>query len=248
MASKKGGRSSKTEHVLNLLAGSGPAPAAPPQSAAEGGDAVPPESREIPSSRHLAPPVLEVARVNQQALSETIHHALEDALQAELEAARPQPPHGPETTAGDLPPQAETAQPPQLCPAAPSDEEVPVVPPGPPEEEPATVPPVPNFGRAPVPLPDGSWFVNVMALLAAEKLERYVKLFGLCRCPRCLADAQALALSQLRAKYVVLSQAALSPMLELYRSKYDVEITAQVIFACKTVMEHPRHSQTGPTP
>ena len=80
-----------------------------------------------------------------------------------------------------------------------------------------------------------------MQLLVADKLERYMKLFGLCTCPRCLADTTALALSRLPAKYVVLPPNAYHPMIELYRARYDGDVTTQIVFACKSVMEAPHH-------
>ena len=78
-------------------------------------------------------------------------------------------------------------------------------------------------------------------VLVEETLERYVTLFHLCDCPRCLADAQALALSRLPAKYVVLSESAFTPMMSLYRAKYDSIVTTQVVYACKQIMDAPRH-------
>ena len=114
MAGKKNSRSSKTDHVLNLLTDTasgpsgteaGPAPAAADASAAASEAAAPPEAPAAPDApaataapepsappaatgrvpeRHLAPPILEVARTNNEALEATIQSALEDALQAEL--------------------------------------------------------------------------------------------------------------------------------------------------------------------
>ena len=81
-----------------------------------------------------------------------------------------------------------------------------------------------------------------MEILVDERLERYVKMFGLCDCPRCLADARALALTKLPPKYVVLADMAATPMLSLYRAKFESQVIAQVIQACKTVMESPRHT------
>ena len=81
MAGKKGSRSSKTAHVLNLLSG-GEAPEAPEQRPAAGterteepqaGPTPPPPPRERP----ILPPIVEVARTNSEALSETIRSALE---------------------------------------------------------------------------------------------------------------------------------------------------------------------------
>ena len=90
-------------------------------------------------------------------------------------------------------------------------------------------------------LPDSAVCVNVMELLVDERLDRYVRMFGLCTCPRCLADVRALSLTRLPPKYVVLPGAYAAPMISLYRAKFESQVIAQVIQACKTVMEHPRH-------
>ena len=94
MAGKKGSRSSKTAHVLNLLSG-GEAPEAPEQRPAAGterteepqtGPTAPPPPRERP----ILPPIVEVARTNSEALSETIRSALEKELEAEEEKVKNQ--------------------------------------------------------------------------------------------------------------------------------------------------------------
>ena len=105
-----------------------------------------------------------------------------------------------------------------------------------PEEEPEV-----PFAPRETHLPDGSVCINVMEVLVDERLERYVHMFGLCSCPRCLADARALALTRLPAKYVVLPASAATPMVSLYRAKFESMVISQVIQACKTVMETPRH-------
>ena len=86
MAGKKSTKTSKTDHVLNLLAGASSQeavkrPADPAQAAAE-----PVQTTEAPvreaalqedhppaatQGRHLMPPILEVARSNNEALSES---------------------------------------------------------------------------------------------------------------------------------------------------------------------------------
>ena len=94
MAPRKGSRSSKTDHVLNLLSHpSTPEPQQPakqaanekapeetlPTSAPEG-NTVPHHDAPPREERRLTPPVLEVARANNEALEETIREALESAL------------------------------------------------------------------------------------------------------------------------------------------------------------------------
>ena len=86
--------------------------------------------------------------------------------------------------------------------------------------------------------------INVMELLVDERLSRYIRMFHLCECPRCLADAKALALTRLPAKYVVLTPSVKAPMLSLYQAKYDSDVTTQIIYACKEVMERPRHTSS----
>ncbi|MGI5962457.1 MAG: late competence development ComFB family protein [Lawsonibacter sp.] len=266
MAGRKNARSSKTEHVLNLL--SHPTDPQPDVSAAAGqtppppqpaSPSQPPSSGDAAASRRPLSPILEVARTNNEALEATIQSALEQALADELDTAssqqQPQPPASPlpeadvpspPPTADSFSPDPETSSPSSahsdesdsdacLEPAEPQDVAQPsdsFAPPSPQPDSSAEVPDLP---------PDHAQFINVMQVLVKEKLERYVKLFQLCNCPRCLADAEALALSRLPAKYVVLPKATCSPMLNFYRAKYDSEVSAQVVFACKQVLEFPRH-------
>ena len=110
-----------------------------------------------------------------------------------------------------------------------------------PTPEPATAQPLQPEGPG-IPLPGGAVYLNVMEELVEEPLRKYIKLFGLCDCPRCVADVRALALSRLPAKYVVLSSASLPPLLSFYQAKFDSALVTQVIYACKTVMESPRHT------
>lgn len=267
MASRKTSKTSKTDHVLNLLAGTRPAaepPKTPPQEAEASAAAAAPEP--APVSR-LTPPILEVARTNHEALSNTIHDALEAALEEELANAVPaaQAPETPPPSPADAPPPVRepegTAAPPEELqepdipppePAAPAEPEAELPPPAPPkpalsEPDAAPKPAEPAADPAPPeaeePRLRDAQFLNVMELLVEEKLSRYVRMFHLCHCPRCLADAKALALSRLPAKYVVLPAASVAPMLGMYRSRYDGDVTTQIIYACKAVMDAPRHSE-----
>ena len=243
MAGKKGSRSSKTAHVLNLLSG-GEAPEAPEQRPAAGterteepqaGPTPPPPPRERP----ILPPIVEVARTNSEALSETIRSALEKELEEEqaqeraLERAE---------EAGEEHAAQPAAEPPEE-PERPDDPAEPLPPsaPMPPKASPMQE-------QKPVGLPDGAEWVNVMLGLVEEKAERYVKMFGLCPCPRCVADVKALALTRLPAKYVVLPAEHKKPMLSLYQARYDGDVTTQVIYACKAVMDAPRHGAAQPGP
>lgn len=220
----------------------------------------------------LTAPILQVARTNHEALSETIRGALSQALEEELAETQPE-----QVQESELIPEPELELEPVPVEApAPTPEPISVPEPGPapeavaapepaPAPEPVSVPdpvpapapdPAPKAATRPEPttqseevpflprevkLPDGAVCVNVMELLVEERLERYVRMFGLCTCPRCLADARALALTRLPSKYVVLNGDTAIPTISLYRSKFESMVIAQVIQACKSVMESPRH-------
>lgn len=295
MAGRKNSRTSKTDHVLSLLAPAAPESAQPapakaePARSAEKEESAPASTREsarpVPAQeraqsaaassapvRHTLPPILEVARANQEALSETIREALEESLAEELaEQVPPAPPESPEMEeppvaeeppAVEVPPEAEELpvaevspemEEPQVVEELPEAEEPPLVEAPPAPEAPAAAE-GPSAGQTPPAAPappesgpgktleDGSVFINVMEVLVEERLEKYVKLFGLCSCQRCMADVRALALSRLSAKYVVLPPHAVNPMMSLYQAKFDSTVIAQVVYACKAVMESPRHT------
>ena len=210
----KNSRSSKTAHVLNLL--SGGTPEVKP-------DAVPPP-REAPPPAPLepAPPASDMS-VPEAPSSAARRLSLQEELASSEQTAAPSPvpPASPASAAeGEASPQVLDTPPPTPSAPAPS-------------------PSVPE--QASTELSDGAELFNVMQLLVAEKLERYVKLFGLCSCPRCLADAEALALTRLPAQYAVFPPDLLPTKLSVYRARYDSEITRQIIWACKSVMDSPRH-------
>ena len=123
------------------------------------------------------------------------------------------------------------------------------------ESAPAAAPapvaaPAPTPAPAPVPEPapisepedeDRAELFNIMQLLAEEKADKYIKMFGLCDCKRCRQDVLALTLNEISTKYVVMPRAELTIRNDMYRSHYDGEITVQILRACQKVMENPRH-------
>lgn len=86
-------------------------------------------------------------------------------------------------------------------------------------------------------------YVNVMESLVEDKAMKYIELFGLCKCHRCVADVKALALNRLEPKYVVMHTGEVIPRITLYEGQFSAAVTAQLLTACKMVMEHPRHDR-----
>ncbi|WP_138262560.1 late competence development ComFB family protein [[Clostridium] hylemonae] len=86
-------------------------------------------------------------------------------------------------------------------------------------------------------------YVNVMETLVQDRVLEYMEQFGVCTCPRCIADTSALALTQLTPKYVVVSKEAISPLMNFYTKKYAGQITVEITKACIQVGDVPHHSR-----
>jgi hypothetical protein len=83
-----------------------------------------------------------------------------------------------------------------------------------------------------------------MQILVEENTEKYMNMFGLCQCPRCVVDVKALALNNLQPKYVVMKEGEMVPRITLYEGRFQTAVTAQILRACQSVMANPRHDRT----
>ena len=206
-------KTSKTARVMNLLSKK----------------ADPVEGTAAPAPAAPVPPIV-TSMAPDAAASVQIRNALEDALEGELGAqAAPAP---------SVPVQPEPA------PAAPEQPPVPQAGPEPqpaaptaPAEEPAA-PAKSAFSE-----PENPGYINVMQVLVEEKAPKYVEMFGLCTCKRCMEDVKAYTLNHLPPKYVVLEPNDRVPRLTVYEGKFSSDITAQLLQACKLVMERPHHAR-----
>lgn len=245
---KKGAKNNKTAHVLNLLTAPGAAKEAPaePTPEEEGVAAVPADPPEA-AGRPLTPPVLEVARSNDAQISLQIKDALESELlaetgegiespvEAEPPAPMPEPAPTPQpTSSGGKLSQEEIER--MLAGGIPEPEPAPAPMP---EPAPAPQPAVPE----PQPDPEELQIINVMEYLVELKAPRYISMFGLCTCPRCIADVKALTLTNLQPAYVVVPRSEAHGMLTVYESRFNSTVFAQLTRSCKVVMDNPRHNQ-----
>ncbi len=213
MASKND-KTSKTARVMNLLSKK---PAAGPEEAA--GAVAAPAAPTPPIVTSMAPDV---------AVSAQIKNALEDALADELpRQAAPAP--APQPVREEAPMPA-----PEPAPAAQPE----------PKAEPAAqagAVGAAKWDESRLPVYPG--YMNVMQVLVEEKAPKYVKMFGLCSCERCMEDVKALTLNNLPPKYVVVERGDMIPRLTVYEGKFSSDITAQLLHACKLVMERPHHDR-----
>ena len=246
---------------------------AEPDAPASGDAAEPAAAPDVSAVRPLTPPILEVARSNDVQLSEQIRDALEDEFSALLEPEQPasepsveeesesimesveenKPESIPEPELESFPEAGLTAEPEP----EPVSEPVPV---SEPEEEPLPEPeltaepepesvpepvPAPEPEEEPLPEPKPPEFdvINIMENLVELKAPRYINMFGLCSCPRCVADVKALTLTNLQPSYIVVPRNEARGMLTVYESRYNSTIFAQLTRACKVVMDNPRHDR-----
>ena len=149
----------------------------------------------------------------------------------------PQPEPVVETPAAPVVEEVPQPEPVAETPAAPVVEEAP-------QPEPvAETPAEPVVEQPAVEKPDEEEVIcaNIMEILVERKAETYMELVGLCCCDRCKMDVQALALTELPAKYVVMGKNELPLRLSLYEGRMNTAITAQILRACKVVLAEPRH-------
>ena len=211
----KNDKTSKTARVMNLLSKKTDPVAEPAQE---------------PAPAPAVPPIV-TSMAPDAAVSGQIKSALENALEGELGAQQPAAPEQQPVPAPQPEPEPEPQPEPEPAPvqAAPVQE-----PPAPePAEEPAH-----QFLE-----PENPGYINVMQVLVEEKAPKYVEMFGLCTCKRCMEDVKAFTLNHLPPKYVVLEPNDRVPRLTVYEGKFSSDITAQLLQACKVVMETPHHTR-----
>ena len=188
-------------------------------------DTAAPAAEETAAPAAPQPPIA-ASMAPDAAVSVQIKNALENALESELTPPQSAP-------APVQQPAAQQEQPAEALPeAAPAQPERP-------QEQPAPAPEPEHMFLE----PENPGYINVMQVLVEEKAPKYVEMFGLCTCKRCMEDVKAITLNHLPPKYVVLEPGDRVPRLTVYEGKFSSDITSQLLQACKLVMERPHHSR-----
>ena len=235
--SSKSGKSSKTARVLNLLTD--------PDSIEEAAEKPAPAESQPESGSRLP---------DDRKTQQRIRGALEGALEMELAEAAPVRPVRARPGKNAAPPEpaasAESApaakpRPERESASEPAAEDA--------EEQQQQVFPLPTAAASPMHNavqelksvsqnePDDFICFNVTQALVEDKVEKYMKMFGLCTCNRCKIDVIALSLSNLPAKYVVARPHELIPRLSMYEQRYNAAVVTQVMSACRKVLARPHH-------
>ena len=86
--------------------------------------------------------------------------------------------------------------------------------------------------------------MNVMERLLSDmegEMESEMRQNGVCMCDRCRADVQALVLTNMPAKYVIVDSSNASPILGYHKNRYKIAMLTEILKACIKVKEAPRH-------
>ncbi|WP_349946673.1 late competence development ComFB family protein [Lacrimispora sp. BS-2] len=95
--------------------------------------------------------------------------------------------------------------------------------------------------KVPEPLIPPFQYLNVMEHIIKNTAPEYMDKFDVCSCERCTADVTALTLSHLPPKYIVAEQATASPLLNFYSTRFSQQVVVELTKACSTVKENPHH-------
>ena len=109
-----------------------------------------------------------------------------------------------------------------------------------PEQPQPVIAPAPAEEKKSVSLDEPQLF-NIMQTLVERHADKYIKLFGLCTCPRCRNDLMAIVLNSLPPHYMVMKPSELQVQTDMFSNRHSGEITAQLMRACSIVLENPRH-------
>lgn len=211
-------KTNKTSHVLNLLTNGAPEEAGE-QSVQETGQKE--SGGTVTAEGQKAAPENKVIVVNETSENEKLSNEIRNRLEAQLEAEEAQ-------AAKEAPAQTPVKE----AEAVLKEKEEPV------SEAPAEAP----VSEEPEKEEHTYRMLNVMeTILEGTDLEGQMKQYGVCTCSRCNADVRALVLTRLPAKYVIVDNIAASPMIGYTENKYRTQIFTEIMKACITVKEHPRH-------
>ena len=84
-------------------------------------------------------------------------------------------------------------------------------------------------------------YVNILQELVDEQCQYYIQNMMNCTCSRCIADMKALALTNLPAKYVVLSKPQKNAFMSVYAARYEKLLSVQLMRSCVVINESPHH-------
>ena len=84
-------------------------------------------------------------------------------------------------------------------------------------------------------------YLNIMEYVVKSRAKEYMEKFDVCLCGRCISDVTALSLTHLPPKYIVVEAPSASPLLNYYSNRLSQQIIVELTKACAVVKENPHH-------
>ncbi|MGM0379371.1 MAG: late competence development ComFB family protein [Bacillota bacterium] len=83
---------------------------------------------------------------------------------------------------------------------------------------------------------------NFMEVAVEKLLPRVLKSYpGVCTCDKCMTDIKAIALNNLKPKYVSTEKGELYSKVDGMSNQFEVDIEKEIVKAIEIVKENPRH-------
>ncbi|MCI9485497.1 MAG: late competence development ComFB family protein [Lachnospiraceae bacterium] len=228
-------KTNKTSHVLNLLTNGAPEGEEAKESRGGAKEAGAPEP-------HGVSPENKVIVVNETSENEKLSNEIKNRLEAQLEAEVAESAGTVAASAADEAP-AEPEPSPEEA-SAPAGEAVVPAEPAVREAEPVVTAPGASEAQEQEPKKRAYNMLNVMERLLSDmegEMENEMRQNGVCMCDRCRADVQALVLTNMPAKYVIVDSSNASPILGYHKNRYKIAMLTEILKACSKVKEAPRH-------
>ena len=182
-------------------------------------------------------PVIKADQIPEAAITETDENT---------PVAEPPAAEADESTPVAVPPAAEADEstPVAVPPVAEADESAPVaVPPVAEADESAPVTETPSVAEEASAPEEEFYSINVYEQIVKNNVVEYLERFGVCTCSRCIADATALALTNLPSKYMITDYDNTAPLLSFFEHQFQTLIITELTKACLTVHNNPRHKR-----
>ncbi len=89
---------------------------------------------------------------------------------------------------------------------------------------------------------DENLVVNIVELLAYEKISEIMKQMDVCDCMQCTADVLAMALNSLPPKYATSDSGKQYAQLKFFKQQFETDVASALVKACLIVKKSPKHN------
>lgn len=83
---------------------------------------------------------------------------------------------------------------------------------------------------------------NYTKVLVENKLDKLIQKSKVCNCEQCRLDITAIALNNLKPKYIVSPKGEFYAKLSVLEQQYEIDVVSAIIKAIEVVSENPRHN------